>query len=431
MKQENVLLDVAVIGAGHAGLSVSYYLKKYELNHIIFERERIGESWRSQRWDSFTMNTPNKNNILPGQEYSGSKPQEFCTAKEFVTALEEYALQFQLPVKEYSKVISVEKNSSEQTFTISVSENSTIKNYISKQIVISSGSQNEKKIPSFAGNISSDILQLHTAEYRGTSQLLPGAVLVTGSAQSGCQIAEDLAEAGRRVYLATSIVPRIPRRYRGKDIVDWFMEMNFFNVKTETITDPKIFAIKVPQISGIGQFGHTLSLQSLAKKGVTILGKMENANASDVFFIPNAHEHIKFADGFSQTAKSMVDEFILKNGINADEPEVDPADMPDPDASCASNITRLNLKEQNINSIIWSTGFHGDFSYVKLPVFDHDGNPKHKNGISAINGLYFLGLPWLRMRKSAMIFGINDDALFIADEVLKNCNVTLNEDLRN
>ena len=199
--------------------------------------------------------------------------------------------------------------------------------------------------------------------------------------------------------------------------------MNFFDVKTETVTDPKVLAMKVPLLSGIGKQGHTLSYQLLAKKGVTILGKMENADAQNVFFDSNASNHVKFGDGFSQKAKGMVDEFILKNNLSAPAPEEDSADMPDNDASCASSITSLNLKEQNIKTIIWTTGFNGDFSYLKLPVFDNDGNPQHKNGLSDFKGLYYLGFPWLRMRKSGMIFGINDDATFIADAVINNVSV--------
>lgn len=426
MEQENMngpILDVAVIGAGHAGLSISYHLKQHELSHTVFERGRIGEVWRSQRWDSFAMNTANKNNVLPGQTYSGNTPDGFGTANEFVSVLEAYALKNKLPVQSNAQVMSVEKPAGEQYFTISVSENGKIKKYQSKQVIVASGSQNEKKIPSFAGKISSDILQLHTTGYRSASQLPEGGTLVIGSAQSGCQVAEDLAEAGRKVYLSTSMVARVPRRYRGKDIVEWLMMMDFFKVKTETVTDPKMIAMKVPLLSGIGELGHTLSLQSLAKKGVTILGKMENADTDHAFLAANATDHVKFGDGFSQKVKGMVDEYILKNNLSAVLPEEDPDDVPDNNASCASSIASLSFKEHNIKSIIWTTGFNADFSYLKLPVIDNEGNPIHKNGISDCNGLYFLGLPWLRMRKSSMIFGIIDDAEFIADAVLTNLSV--------
>lgn len=422
-KPNGDILDVAIIGAGHAGLSISFCLKQHALNHMVFERGRIGEAWLSQRWDSFVMNTANKKNVLPGQSYSGNAPDGFGTSGEFVASLKAYAAEFQLPVVEHTQVISVTKHEGEQYFTVSVSDSGTIKDYQCKQVIVTSGSQNEKRIPSFSKNISSGILQLHTSEYRNSSQLPEGNVLVIGSAQSGSQIAEDLAEAGRKVYLSTSMVARIPRRYRGKDIIDWLTSMGFFNVQTETVTDPKVLGMKVPLLSGIGELGHTLSYQLLAKKGVTILGKMENADTDDLFFAANASEHVKFGDGFSQKAKGMVDDYILKNQLTAPAYEEDIGDLPDTDASCASNITSLNLKEHKITSIIWTTGFNGDFSYLKLPIsFASDGNPKHSNGCSDFKGLYFLGLPWLRMRKSSMIFGINDDATFIAEAVVNNQN---------
>lgn len=417
------ILDVAIIGAGHAGLSMSYCLKQRSLNHMVFERGRVGETWLTQRWDSFVMNTANKINVLPGQEYLGSYPDGFGTAGEFVSALKRYTSKNQLPVMENARVVSVKKSGGESQFTVSVLENGTLKNYQAGQVVVASGSQNEKKIPSFSKNISTGMLQLHASEYRSATQLPQGAVLVIGSAQSGCQIAEDLAEHGRKVYLSTSMVARIPRRYRGKDIVDWLTMMNFFDLRTDTVTDPKILDMKVPILSGIGERGHTLSYQWLAKKGVTILGKMEGADAGNFFLAANASEHIKFGDDYSQKAKGMVDDFISKNQISAPAPELDIADIPDHDASCASSITSLNLKEHNIAFIIWTTGFKGDFSYLHLPVsFTDDGNPMHKNGISEIKGLYYLGLPWLRMRKSAIISGISDDATFMTDAVVNSHN---------
>jgi putative flavoprotein involved in K+ transport len=411
------VLDVVVIGGGHAGLSISYCLKQHNLKHIVFERGRIGEVWRSQRWDSFAMNTANKNNVLPGQTYLGNVPDGFGTANEFVSSLEAYSNKNQLPVQENTTVISVNKPEGSSYFTVTVSENDTPTNYTSKQVIVASGCQNETRIPPFAKNISSEILQMHTRDYRNPSQLPEGAVLVAGSAQSGVQIAEDLIDAGKKVYLSTSRVARIPRRYRGKDIVDWLMSMGFFNLKTEQVTDPAILDMKVPLLSGIGAFGHTISLQALSKKGVVILGKMDHADDHNVYFAANAPEHVKFGDGFSMKCKGMVDDFIQKNQIVAELPEEDQADMPDQNASCASTITSIPLKEHQISSIIWTTGFNGDFSYLNLPVFNHDGTPKHKNGISDFTGLYFIGLPWLRMRKSSMIFGINEDAAFISDAI--------------
>ncbi|MBC7888565.1 MAG: NAD(P)-binding domain-containing protein [Ferruginibacter sp.] len=413
----NVVLDVIIVGAGHAGLSASNYLKKYGMNHIVFERGKIGESWRSQRWDSFVLNSPNAINVLPGDYYKANASEGFCSAGEFVATLKAYADKFQLPVKEQTEVISIAKHPGGKTFVIKVAQNGIIKSYQCKQVIICSGSQNKKKIPGFAKNIAAGIMQLHAGEYRNASRLPDGAVLVVGSAQSGCQVAEDLAGNGRKVYLSTSMVARVPRKYRGIDIMDWFIAMKFFNIQTEEITDPAMLHRPAPQLTGTGGGRRTISLQALSKKGVSILGKLENGDDKNVFFQPNAALHVQFADGFSKQVKEMIDEFILRKELVAPAPEEDMADMPDMDARCISSDTSLNLRDHHISSIIWSTGFSADFNYIKLPVFDDDGNPIHRQGLSAVEGLYFLGFPWLRTRGSGIIFGIKDDAEFITEKV--------------
>lgn len=411
--------DVIVIGAGQAGLGISYFLQKNGLNHVVFEKGRIGESWLSQRWDSFALNTPNHLSVLPGDIYNGIDPEGFISAKEFAGALNKYASRFQLPVRENSKVAALENNIDSLQFKVSVSENGSVKDYFSRQAVIASGSMNEKKIPSFSDKISPNIVQLHTGEYKNSAQLPKGSVLVVGSAQSGCQIAEDLLDEGRRVFLSTSMVPRARRRYRGKDMVEWFSITRFFDLPTDEVTDPKILAIKQPQISGVGKLGHTVSLQYLAKRGATIFGKLNNAENTTIFLQPNAAVHVKFADDYSIKFKEMIDSYIQQNGISAPQPENDEADLPDPMCSCASNLSTLDLIENDIHTIIWTTGFGADFSWIKVPVLDHNGNPKHKNGISEIEGLYFIGFPWLRRRKSGIILGIKEDAEFIANEIMK------------
>jgi putative flavoprotein involved in K+ transport len=415
----NKSYDVIVVGAGHAGLSISYFLKKHGFSHVVFERGKIGESWRSQRWDSFTINTPCWINILPGEGYRGSNPDGFYLRSEFIDCLDTYAQKFGLPVAENSKVLSLEKSNSGVKFKITVSQNRGGSNeYFCKHVVVASGIMNEKKIPSLSANISSGILQLHASEYRNPAKLPKGAVLVVGSGQSGCQITEDLLGAGRKVYFSTSQVPRAPRRYRGKDIVYWFIKTGFWDVEAKNITDPQMFSIKQPQVSGVGPLGHSVSLQSLAKAGAVIIGKLDKAESDIVFFQANAAEHVRFADEFSKKLKDTIDEFITKNSISAPPAEYDEADLPDLQAYCASEIKEMNLSENDISTIVWTTGFGSDFSWIKLPVIDEKGNPKHTNGISEVDGLYFLGFPWLRKRKSGIINGIAEDAEFIANKIV-------------
>ena len=411
----DALFDVIVVGAGYSGLAASYYLKEYGLDHLIFERGKIGESWHSQRWDSFRFNSTNKLNVLPGEDPEPADPDLFPSAPAFVAALEQYVKINQLPVIENSKVISIEKPG--DVFVVSVLNNNEIKKYSCKQVLIASGVANEIKIPSLAKNISKDIKQLHTGEYKNADQLPTGAVLVVGGAQSGCQITEDLLHAGRKVYLSTSMVGRIPRWYRGRDIFYWVTETKFYDIKAEEINDPKILELRPPQISGTGTGRDSMSLQSLAKKGAVILGKMNDANEGIVFFRQDAAEHVKFADEFSLKVKKMVDDYIIEHNLPAPPAHYDEADIPDIDACCASNITSLDLKESNINTIIWSTGFDHDHSYIKLPVFDDKGRLIHKDGIPMFPGIYFLGYPWLRTRKSPILFGIIEDVKFVVDHL--------------
>jgi putative flavoprotein involved in K+ transport len=411
---KKTIFDVIIVGAGYSGLSASYHLKKYGLSHIIFERGRIGESWRSQRWDSFRFNSTNKLNVLPGDN-EATDPDVFGKVPEFVSALEKYVSKYQLPVAENSKVISVEKPG--EFFQITVSSNNTLKNYSCKQVLIASGAANEIKISSLAKKISKDIKQLHTCEYKNADQLPAGSVLVVGGAQSGIQITEDLLHAGRKVYLSTSKVARFPRWYRGKDIFYWVMDAKFYDIKLEELEDPKLADARPPHVAGTGSGKDSLSLQSLAKQGAVILGKLDDADESSVFFQPNAAVHVKYADEFSQKIKQMIDDFISENKLQAPPPHFDEADIPDKDASCASSITALNLKENDINSIIWATGFNADYSYIKLPVFDREGKLKHTDGIPSYPGLYFLGYPWLRSRKSPILFGIIVDVEFVVEKI--------------
>ena len=422
MENVSLLRDAIIVGAGHAGLSASYYLKQHGLDHIVFERGKAGESWRSQRWDSFKLNTPNKLNTLPGMDSNGADPEAFCSANELAAYYNNYITTFQLPVEENATVTSIERNNGH--FIVTVSQNNFLRQYLGKQVIIASGIANERHVPLFASMISKDIKQLHVADYRNANELVDGAVLVVGGAQSGIQVAEDLAGSGRKIYLSTSMVARAPRRYRGRDIHDWLIDMKFFDATKEQISDPAMLKMKPPHLTGVGDHPRTISLQSLAKKGVTLIGKMENANDKDLFFQANAAMHVKFADGFSAKLKEMIDEFIVKSQRQASAAETDVDDLPDTNADCATAITSLNSVQDNIRTIIWTTGFHFNFKYIKMPILGNDGLPKHNDGISNIDGLYFIGLPWMRSRKSVTLFGLKEDAAFIAGEVVKYADST-------
>jgi putative flavoprotein involved in K+ transport len=414
------ILDVIVIGAGPAGLSTSYFLKRNGLTHVVFERGNAGESWRSQRWNSFRLNSPNRLNELPGNNYFENDTEGFCTSSDYVSSLKEYIDKFQLSVLENANVKSVDKQKGTKLFTVDILTDEGLQTYYSQQLVVASGYQSEAKVPNISKNIPLHVHQLHASEYRDPKHLVDGNILVVGSAQSGCQIADDLADAGRRVYLSTSMVARVPRHYRGKDIHDWLLEMNFFEVRKEQVTDPAQLYMKAPQLTGVGQVPKTISLQSLAKKGVSIVGKLDHVNGEDAIFQSNAGDHVKFADGFSARVKNMIDDFVSKNGLIAPDAQYDEEDVPDTNTRCLAGIQSLNLKKENVNTIIWATGFSSSLKYLKLPVLDNEGTLLQRDGMSEIEGLYFLGFPWLRKYKSSLICGIREDAEFIAREVNKH-----------
>lgn len=412
------ILDVAVIGAGQAGLSTSYLLKKNNLNHIVFEKGQIGHCWTTQRWDSFVLNSPNQFNLLPDESIDSNDVEGFISGREYTERLQQYARVNQLPICENMEVISLEKDEANHYFNIRVRQNGNVKNWKSKQVVIASGALSHPSIPSLSSLLPKQILQLHSSEYRNPEQLPAGAVLIVGSATSGVQIAEDLLDAKRRVFLSTSAVARMPRRYRGKDIMDWLVKMQFFD-KPVSQAEPYEINMEAPLMSGVGEYGHTISLQSVHKQGATLLGYLDHIDKHLLTFKNNVSDNVQFGDNVSAEIKAGIDQFIMATGIPATTPESDEADLPDT-SILNENLVSLNCEEENISTIIWSTGFSCDWSWIKLPFKNDSGQPLHNNGTSPIPGLYFMGLPWQRNLKSSLIYGTAEDAADILSTILRN-----------
>jgi len=411
------ILDTVIIGAGQAGLGVSYFLQRDGRRHIFFERGRIGETWLSQRWDSFKLNTPNFMNVLPGLHYDGPEPDGFCRSDELVYYFQKYVEQFQLPVRTRVTVVSVDRTEDEKRFIIKTRTDDRIEeSVLTRSIVIASGIQHTPKFPPIRSRLPHDITQLHTADYRSSTRLPEGAIVIVGSGQSGCQIAEDLLSAGRTVFLCTSKVGRAPRRYRGRELLEWWIDMKFLDVTFASLEDKSISSAAQPQISGLGRYGHTVSLQQLARQGAMILSRLSDIEAGTIILSDDAAANVHFADEFSQRLKDGIDAYLAKEGITPPLKD-DPADLPDPQAKCASPLRRLNLAETGVRTVIWATGFTGDFSWIHLPVLDKQGKPVHQRGISPVRGLYFVGFPWLISRKSGIIYGIQDDTHYIASAI--------------
>lgn len=412
------ILDTVIVGGGQAGLGVSYFLHRVGNQHVVFERGRIGESWLSERWDSFRLNTLNHMNVLPGLPYDGPEPDGFAPPDELVHYFQRYVEDFQLPVRTGVAVVAVEKTEDEQHFIVrTVTEGRAEESVLSRSVVIASGVLHTPKIPLIHSRMPNNIRQLHTAEYRNAAALPPGAVVVVGSGQSGCQIVEDLLSAGRKVYLCTSKVGRAPRRYRGRDILDWWIDMKFLDVTYASLEDKSVSRAAQPQVSGLGRHGHSVSLQQLARQGVVILGRLLDVEAGTLLLSDEAAAHVRFADEFSQKLRNAIDAYLAQAGITPPPLGADPADVPDPQAECVSPLRQLNLRTAGVSTIIWATGFAADFSWIHLPVLDTEGQPIQQKGISPLRGLYFVGFPWLNSRKSGIIYGIEEDARYIADVI--------------
>ena len=412
------ILDTVIVGAGQAGLGVSYYLQQDGRKHVVFEQGRIGESWLSQRWDSFKLNTPNSINGLPGYPFDSLAPDGFCGPDDLVSYFHSYIDHFQLPVRTGVPVVSVEQSADKEHFIVKVRTNGHGEESVtSRSVVIASGSQRIPKFPAAHSRVPDDVVQLHAAGYHSAAELPPGAIVVVGSGQSGCQISEDLLSAGRTVYLCTSKVGRAPRRYRGRDTLEWWLDMKFLDVTYDSLEDKAVTRTAQPQVSGLGRYGHTVSLQHLARQGAVILGRLQDVAGSQLILNDDAAAHVHFADQFSQSIKDNIDAYLAQSGSTPPPLEDDPADLPDPEAECVSPLRRLDLRAAGVGAIIWATGFTSDFSWIHLPVLDEDGWPIFQRGISPVRGLYFIGFPWLSTRKSGIIYGIDEDAHYIAGTI--------------
>ena len=404
-------VDTIIVGAGQAGLSVSSYLAKAGRDHLILERGEIAETWRSQRWDSFTVNSPNWMNQLPGDDRTLAKPDDFWHRDELIESFTSHAKAKKLPVRIGTTVTGVTAGSRRNTFEVQTGSGS----FNTKNVVVASGIMQTPRTPAISEELPSWIDQIHTAGYRNSNQLKPGGILIVGSAQSGVQIAEELIEEGKQVYLCTSKVGRSPRFYRGKDVLYWNIQSGFMDIRPRDLEDPNMEFAPQPQVSGT-RGGHAVSLQQLAREGVILLGSMRGAAGDVVTLEDNLQENYDQADAASMAHKTRIDEYIEKNGIDAPSAEEDPVEDPNPNIF-ASHKESIDLTKEGINTVIWCTGFTADFSWIEGLELTKRGRPAHRDGISAIPGLYFIGFPWLRNRASGLIYGAVHDAEHIASAI--------------
>lgn len=404
-------LDTVVVGAGQAGLVASRFLSDAGVEHVVLERGRIGESWRSQRWDSFFLNTPNWSNGLAGSPFHPEAPHAFEHRDALVAYFERYARQFRLPVREQVPVTALERHPA-GGFTIHVDG----ERLWTSAVIVASGSMSRPRVPPMARRLPDGMPSLSAGTYKSPAALPDGAVVVVGSGQSGCQIAEDLLGAGRRVYVSASRVGRVPRFYRGRDILAWWRDMRFLEVTADELEDPAIQFAAQPQVSGTAG-GHTVSLQSLARDGATLLGRAVDIAGSTLKLGDGLNDCIAFADDKAEQFKAAIDQYIAEHAIEASPPTPDPGEPSLPDLGGSDRLDALDLRSAGIGTVIWCTGFDADWSWVRVDVFDEHGRPRHRAGISECRGLYFLGMPWLAKRKSGILYGVSEDAARIVQHI--------------
>jgi putative flavoprotein involved in K+ transport len=399
-------VEVVVVGAGQAGLAVSYYLRAFGVEHVVLERGRVGESWRSARWDSFTLVTPNWMTRLPGYQMTAGTGGDFPPRDDVVAMLERLARG--LPVRERTEAASVAAGDHGYRVTTATG---TI---AARAVVVAGGGQRRPKIPRPAAGLPAAVVQSDASRYRSPGALPPGAVLVVGSGQSGAQIAGELAAAGRDVLLATSRVPRVPRRYLGRDVHEWAVELGAYDQPAETVTDPAEFTAPHPMLSG-AHGGHTVSYQQLARDGVRLLGRLTGAGEGRLRFAPDLPDNMQYADAGAAGFRRMVDDYVARTGIVAAEPDTDPAERPEP--GLERSPESLDIRAEHIAAVIWCTGFGPDTAWLHVPVVMPDGAPAHTRGSTAFPGLYVAGYPWLSNRGSGLLYGAAADAARVAQHI--------------
>ncbi len=402
-------VETIIVGAGQAGLSVSCHLTEAGQGHIVLERGAILETWRSQHWDSFALNSPNRLNQLPGDKRPLAHPDGFWHRDELLQSFEGHASSMKLPVRTGVNVTGIGPGPGGNGFEI----RSEAGIYNADNVVIASGAMQAPLTPGVDKELPSSLDQMHTADYRNPDQLKPGGVLVVGSAQSGVQIAEELIEAGRPVYLCTSKVGRSPRNYRGRDVLYWALDAGNLDTTVADLADPKMQYAAQGQVSGT-RGGHAVSLQQLARDGAVVLGGLKGASGDTIQLRDNLIENCNFADNASQRHKDSIDQYITNNGIDAPPGEANPIEAPNPALLSAPLRDSLNLIQEGIKTVIWCTGFTADFNWIQGLELDDRGAPVHANRLSSIPGLYFKGLPWLRNRASGLIYGAVRDSEHIA-----------------
>lgn len=398
--------SVVIIGGGQAGLSMSYCLRDHNIDHLVVEKHQIGYSWRSQRWDSFCLVTPNWQCQLPGYDYPGHDPDGFMQRDEIVQYIENYAASFNPPVIEGVEVLRLHRRESNHVFELTTTQG----DLTADQVVVATGGYHRPKIPALSHRLPSHLGQIHSSAYKNPESLPDKPVLIIGTGQSGCQIAEDLHLAGKQVHLSVGSAPRSPRRYRGQDVVAWLDKMGYYDLSIDQHPEKHKVRTKTNHyVTGRGG-GREIDLRHFAQEGMKLYGRIKTIENTQLKFEDDLKSNLDHADAVAESIKRTIDAFIAKHQIDAPvEPPYRPVWQPE------TPVLELDYELEDLGTVIWCTGYSFNYEWIEVPVFDGKGYPSHNRGVTALHGLYFLGLPWLYTWGSGRFSGIARDAAYLAD----------------
>lgn len=403
-------IDTVVIGAGQAGLTMSHHLSSRNVPHVVLERARVGERWRTERWDSLRFQFPNRYVRLPGFDYDGDDPTGFMDSNGVVSVLERYANHIAAPVRAGVNVRLVERsaggNEGGGEFLVTCDDSQLLAN----NVVLATGPYQRPIIPTASTQLPTGITQLTASSFTNAGALPTGAVLVVGSGGSGVQIAEDLLAAEREVYLSVGHHRRVPRRYRGRDVTDWFEELGLLAAPVE-----RAMIDHAPLLTGVDG-GYDVNLRSLAKRGGRLLGRLEAVREGQLVLGDGLLTDMANADESFHRTIGAIEARLAELGKADNAPPPDP--LPDPEPLPPPSPLTVDIESAGISSVIWATGYRLDFSWVHCGQFEDDGTPFHERGVSPVPGLYFLGLPFLLNARSSVFWGVGDDARYLAEHLL-------------
>ena len=395
-----------IIGGGQAGLVMSHRLKQRGLKHLVIERHRIAERWRSERWDGLRFQFPNWSVRLPDFPFPHTDPDGFATSREIVDFISAYADFIAAPIRCGVAVTALRRRDGGSGLIAETSDGSIE----ADNVVVATGPYQSPVLPALLRD-DVNLFQVHASRYLNPDQLPPGAVLVIGAGASGSQIAEELLRAGRRVYLSVGRHTRLPRRYRGRDLIWWLSAMGIDRTAVEQRGPSRL----LPLITG-AYGGHTIDFRRFAADGVTLLGRVKAAHDGIVDLAPDLAESLANGDAMYASFLDRVDAHIEHHALGMPQDPAARAMLSDP--SCVTEpLRRLDISADGIGAVIWATGYGVDFGWIDIPVLDISGEPVYRNGITGVPGLYFLGLQWLSKMSSSFLSGVGDDAADLADYI--------------